>query len=128
MSNPNLARNLFIASGAVIACLGLTACGGEATAESTPPVTTLPSPETRTDDTRQTSITQTYMPNGTRYTFFSDKYGNSDFRSVLAYCDGDSMIEITSAGSYGGGALNVFIRVTTEDLTLKTLCENRNAC
>jgi hypothetical protein len=108
MTNPNLARNLLIASGAAIACLGLTACSGHATAESTtPPATTQPSPEIQTDDDRQIVVKQTYMPNGTRLTSYSNKYGiESNFPTILAHCDGGSMVEVTGTGyNWGGGAV-----------------------
>ena len=103
MTNPNLARNLLVASGAAIACLGLTACSGSAQTQVESPVTTQPSPVINNSDEYQTSIKQTYMPNGTRYTNYSSNY-TRDYRSVLAYCDGASMVEITSVGGYGGGA------------------------
>jgi len=105
MANPNLARNLFVASGAAIACLGLTACSGQAQVES--PVTTQPSPVIYNSDQSQTTINQTYMPNGTRYTFYSNEYTSATRSArVLAYCDGTSMVEVPLTGyNYAGGAI-----------------------
>ena len=116
MTNPNLARNLFVASGAAIACLGLTACAGAqifeqpASTPNTPAVTIQASPSTNKSG-EQPLIERVYYPNGTRETKVNNANG-SGYSKVISYCDGrdliDVIVEIDAGYGHGmsGGSVN----------------------
>lgn len=110
MTNPNFARNLFVASGAAIACLGLTACTGSAAAESTAslPATALPSPSVNTSS-EQPTVRTTYYPNGTRITIIDEPSGYPV--SLLGYCEAGSLVEVYLEDYHGyGGAGGGIVR------------------
>lgn len=80
----------FIAVG-TLSALGLTACGAEPSADSV---------DQKAE--KKVGVHYTYTTDGKRLSRFS---GPEYLTDVVAFCDGDDLVEITERSRYGGGSI-----------------------